>query len=169
MSRAKDAHIETLITAESIVFALVLIYLTGHGAAWDKNVTEFQFYSITIFLSIMLYVGCSFTLIRSIVLAFQSLHAEASAKRDDSYHLAYNLFLLVLFAVSIGVFASILSIIREAVFRSPVVPIQVVAPWWLFLALFLLLCVYIVIIVSRPDWISGVIDYLEKIWTRALA
>jgi len=166
MSKTKETHIETLITAESIIFGLILLYLSAHVAAWDKYVLQYQFYSITLFASIILYVGCSLTLFRSIVLAFQSLHTKNQTDRDNLYHIAYDLFLLVLLAVSVGVFAAFLSIIRQAVFTVPAVPIQISTPPWLFLALFLLLCVYMVTIIFRPKWVSYVIDRLKGLLNR---
>jgi len=161
MNEIGETHIRTLITAESIISAILLLYLSGHVQAWDQNVEKYQFYSITIFLSIILYVGCIFTLFRSIVLTFQSLHTQNSAERDDLYHVAYDLFLLVLLAVSIGIFVAFLSVIRQAIFSAPAIPIKVVAPWWLFISLFLLLLIYLIILVFRPRWIGRAIHLIN--------
>lgn len=162
MNEIGQTPIRTLVTAESIISAILLLYLSGSVEAWTRNIEKNQFYSITIFLSIILYVGCIFTLFRSIVLTFQSLHTQNAIERNDLYHVAYNLFLLVLLAVGIGIFVALLSVIRQAIFREPPVPIQVITPWWLFLALFLLLLVYIVVLIFRPKWICRVIQYIRN-------
>jgi len=90
--RSDPEQIRTLISAESILSSFLLLYLSGHIQAWSQNIEKYQFYSVTIFLSIILHVGCVFTLFRSIILAFQSLHSENRDKRADLYYIAYDLF-----------------------------------------------------------------------------
>ena len=163
MSEVGEARIRTLITTEAILSAILLVYLDGHVRAWEKSVENFQFYSITIFLSIIIYNSCIFTLFRSIVLTFQSLFAQTSAERDDLYKVAYDLFLLVLLMASIGIFAAFLYIVRTAIFGTSIAPIQFVAPRWLFLTLFLLLMIYLIILIFRPKWICRGIHYARAI------
>lgn len=157
-----ENQIRILITAKAIIASILLLYLSGHVQAWDRNVERYQFYSITIFLSIILYTGCILTLLRGIALTFQSLHAQNPEEREDLYHVAYNLFILVLLAVGIGIFVAFLSIIRQVIFRVPSIPIQVLTPWWVFLALFLLLFIYIVILIFKPKLIYCVIRFARN-------
>jgi len=163
MREVTPEQIRTLISAESILSSFLLLYLSGHIQAWSQNIERYQFYSVTIFLSIILHVGCVFTLFISIILAFQSLHSENRDKRADLYHIAYDLFLAVLMLVSIGVFAGFISVVRQAIFLTPVMPLEIEVPNWFFLILFLFWLVYVLVLIVKPRWISILISSIRKL------
>lgn len=160
MRRVLAIEIGALITAESIIVAILLIINVGQTEAWWRNVEQHGVYSLTIFLGTIWVTACIMTLLRSISLALK----YARTQTPVAYDLSYNLFLLALIGTAIFIFITLISPVRAAFFRSPFLPLQISAPNWMFPMLFALLVFYTVILVYKPALIANLLYRLKKIF-----
>jgi hypothetical protein len=161
LEETSKKNFSVLITADAILSAIVLLFLDNHVLAWDKNVENYGFYSPTIFISILLYIGCVFTLFRSIVLVFQGLSSSSQYQSQRLFKTAYNLFLIVLFAIAFGILLALLSVLRQAIYAIPHIPVQIqIAPGY-FLLMLLPLLLYSWTLVIYPEFISGLVEKIK--------